>query len=187
MEEEKLKIYWKLYNKMSNTKSMDENTLKKLIAEEIRETSLSRLSLRYKRFSIFAFIAAILSFFYAQIPIFERDMRIILCLSMVFFFMTASCMDYYLYSRIQNINLYSMSTSEVLKRLITTKKLHIIFIAILLPMALALVFVLILACGSDTEVIYGLIGGGIVGLGIGIMKLLDFFRDYKNLISEEKF
>ena len=183
MEEEKLKYYWKMLNIMSQQNSFDMESLKKIVNDEMKQTSLNRLETRYKRFSIIAFLMIFIGFLYIWAPLFDSSIRYILGVVMMFYFMLCSCMDYYLYSRIKNINIYQMTTSEVLQKIITTRKLHFIFMSILLPIGVGIIVLITFAFPDNREIVWGVIAGAIIGLGIGLMKLMDFLRDYRNLIS----
>lgn len=183
MEETDLKTYWRMMNILSQKNEVDMDALKRIFIDEMKQTSLIRLANRYKRFSIISFIFSFVGIFFVQMPIFDSQMRYVLCIALMLYFMTASCMDYFLYNRIKSIEISLMTTSEVLEKVISTRKLHFIFMLILLPMASGLVTLLILAFPSDSEIIWGFCAGAIIGLGIGIMKLIDFLKDYKNIIS----
>ena len=184
MEEDKLKIYWRILNKMSQNNEINMEMINKIFNDELKQTSLNRLAKRYFRFSVCAIIMSFVSLFYVQIPLFQGWIKFALCAYMSLYFIIASCMDYYLYNRIKMIDILTMNTSEVFRRLAGTKKLHFIFMAILLPLAIGLVIFLCLAFTDEKEVIYGLIFGAIIGLGIGIMKMMDFLRDYRNLLKQ---
>lgn len=147
-----------------------------------RTTSLDQLIRNYRRFAILSLVCIPCVFsFYRLIEqgelLISPAIIILFIATMVF----SACVDFYLYSRLKEIDLLSMSVSEVADRARACRRIHLFSQLIGIPMGLA--FVIIVAVASTTVYLrWGLICGALVGLVIGFGKWLEIMRNYRSLL-----
>lgn len=154
-----------------------------------RQTALQSLASRYRWFSNMAM------FFAAAVPLMLLNMLRMsdylnrwegyaLMAFAVAFFMVASLMDRWLYHGILSIDLSSMTVSEVCRRAYFYRKRHLQFIAILLPMALAVIAGIAWIGFDNKAMLWGMLFGLIFGLGVGLRQLMSFLSEYKEVMKE---
>ncbi len=97
------------------------------------------------------------------------------------FFALAGSMDYWLYRGMKSIDISSMPVSEVARKAIFYRRRHLQFIAILVPLAIGIFTLMVLAFNPDRHMLAGMACGAIVGLAIGIRQLIAFMDDYRTL------
>lgn len=151
-----------------------------------RKTALQNLADRYKRFSILGVCLIMLSLSYFNPNIFPADLRwrIIISVAFVLYALTASIMDRWLYNGIRSIDVVTMPMAEVIRKVMFYKKRHLQFIAILLPIVLAIIAVL--AWSMDNLYFrLGILVGFIAGTAIGVFQLMNFLADYRTITSED--
>lgn len=146
-----------------------------------RTTALENLSRRYRRFSLVAFIMIIWSFFMFLSGTFPEDYRLPLSLSFGVYFLVCSTMDYWLYMGIRSIDIQEMTVAQVIAKALFYRKRHLQFMAVLIPMAIALVTYFVWTITGDIYMIGGVAAGAIVGLAIGTRQFLRFMADYRTL------
>ncbi|MDE6650117.1 MAG: hypothetical protein K2K45_09335 [Muribaculaceae bacterium] len=152
-----------------------------------RKTALQNLADRYKRFSVMGIVLIMLSMSYIFNPnIFPGDLRsrIFLGVSFGLYALVASVMDRWLYHGIRGINVVTMPVTEVIRKALFYRKRHLQFIAVLLPVVLAIIG----AMAWSMDNIYfrlGILVGFVVGTCIGIIQLMDFLADYRAIISDD--
>ncbi len=151
-----------------------------------RKTALDNLAKRYRWFSNMGIIFLLLvPFNLMNLHIFpELKFRMVIVIWFCSFFMICSVMDRWLYNGIKQIDVISMSVSEVVEKALYYRKWHIRFIFILLPMALGCLGLLAYAV-DDLYVRLGMVTGFIVGVALGVRQLLDFLSDYKSIVSNK--
>ncbi len=93
-------------------------------------------------------------------------------------------MDRWLYHGIKQIDVLTMSVSEVVEKALYYRKWHIRFIFILLPMALGCLGLLAYAI-DDFYGRLGMVAGFLVGVAKGLRQLLNFLADYRAITSEK--
>lgn len=155
------------------------------IMEGKRKTALQDLAQRYRWFSNIALLCAgVVPLNMLNLHLFpDMKSRMVVVIWFCVFFLISSAMDRWLYNGIKRIDVATMQVSDVVAKAIYYRKWHIRFIFILLPLAfgcLGLTAYLI----DDLFLRLGMIAGFIVGVAVGIRKLLDFLSDYKTLTSE---
>lgn len=145
-------------------------------------TSYDRLTKRYRTFSRLSLVALVISFFNGMhsVTVFGNTPSW-LWIAFMAFFMIVAIMDYWLYRSMQGINFNVMAVEEVLRKTMVLRKRHIQFIFILMPLAIFIVVYFAICNRDNMAMVYGIVAGFIIGLTVGIMKLLDFLRDYRNI------
>lgn len=155
-----------------------------------RQTALKSLEQRYKRFSnlglVFTFVvtSCLLSQFYRFNYFGNSWLPIVTIIFAALYFALASVMDRWLYKGISRIDLSEMSVTEVCRLAFYYRKKHLQFIAILLPMAIALIGAIIWIYSGDVYFIIGIVVGGIIGLLLGTRQFLAFMAEYKDITEE---
>ena len=148
------------------------------------KTTLDRLAARYRRFSILAIVVGMLITSWNFNPIFDDlPHRLAIVISGLVFFVIVSLVDYRLYLMVKAIDPARMSVETVIRCCLRARKRHLQSIAFLLPMALGFLGFMGYSMSSDTYFLAGIVSGGIIGLGIGIMQLMNFMSDYRSLTS----
>ncbi len=147
-----------------------------------RETALERLKRKYLNFSRLA-LAFIIVWPCSLHGLHDVVEGWALTLSIVFciYFGVASAMDYWLYKGISSIDCYTMTVKEVVDKAYYYRKMHLRFIATLLPMALICVGMLGWAMRGEPFLIGGMLTGGILGLVLGYRHYLDFMSEYRRI------
>lgn len=154
------------------------------IIEGRQRTSLENLARRYRRFSIFALIFVFYGPFTILSDIFpDTSGAWLLAIGMSIFFATASVMDYWLYSGIKSIDCATMTVQEVVHKAMFYRKRHLQFIAILVPGCLTIIGCMAYMGSGNKYFIYGIVFGFILGLSIGLTKLMQFMSDYKKIFG----
>ena len=152
-----------------------------------RRTALENLAERYRRFSNMALGLIFLSFSWVLNPnMFPDNYRLRITVGVLFalFALVASIMDRWLYQGIQGINVFAMPVSQVIHKALFFRKRHLQFIAILLPVVLALIG--FIAWSMDNLYFrLGILLGFIIGTAIGLRQLFAFLADYRTITSED--
>ncbi|MDE5585216.1 MAG: hypothetical protein K2I92_02610 [Muribaculaceae bacterium] len=152
-----------------------------------RRTALENLAERYRRFSNIALVLILMSFTWIFNPSMFPDNRsigIAVGVSFAVYALIASIMDRWLYQGIRSIDVVSMSVSEVIRKALFYRKRHLQFIAILLPIVLAIIGVM--AWSMDNLYFrLGIVVGFIAGTAIGLRQLFAFLADYRTITSED--
>lgn len=154
------------------------------IMQNRRITAISRLMRRYHRFSNVALVMILWCLVVFFTPIFPQEYRLSLALSFGIYFLTVSIMDYWLYNGLKSIDCAEMSVREVAYKATFYRKRHLQFVAILLPLAIALVTFMIWVSTNDPAMIAGTIVGTLLGLAVGTRELLKFMNDYRDLTRD---
>lgn len=155
-----------------------------MVAMSKRQTTLQKLSARYRRFSIMAMVCCVCSVPYSYLPLVPPERRFWLMAIFMIFFATASVMDYWLYLRISSIDVYSMGVAEVAETAVTCRKRHHQFMLILIPMAMVVLGYMLSCVQSGPEarsIVIGMGAGFITGAAVGLRQYLQFMRDYRTL------
>ncbi len=147
-----------------------------------RETALERLKRKYLQFSRLALVFIILwpcSIW--NLRDIAGDWRLPLTIIFCTYFAVCSAMDYWLYKGISSIDCYTMTVKEVVDKAYYYRKMHLRFIATLLPIALICVGSLGWVMRGEPYLIGGMIVGGLVGLAVGYRHYLDFMSEYRRI------
>lgn len=151
-----------------------------------RKTALQNLAQRYRWFSNMALVFLLLvPFNLLNLHLFpDLKGRMIIVIWFCSFFIICSVMDRWLYHGIKQIDVLTMSVSEVVEKALYYRKWHIRFIFILLPMALGCLGLLAYSI-DDFYVRIGMVTGFLVGVAMGIRQLLNFLADYRAITSQK--
>ena len=175
MDEQKLKDSW------GKTKACFVGVGRTAEVNINRATTLDRLAQRYKQFWAWEIAGAVGLLPMIWLIIFTP----LTCVLWLGYFAMAFAMDHRLYQRICSINVQQMAVREVIHIVLECRKFHIICIMVLVPWAICLFSLLAYTNCENRYFLVGMACGGIVGLGIGIIKLRQFLADYRDLTKEE--
>ena len=148
------------------------------------QTALQNLARRYHVFSNIALVMICWSVFIFFTDIYPERWRLMTSIAFGVYFLTVSVMDYWLYRGISEIDLLDMDMKSVMLKVAFYRKRHLQFVAILLPMAIALVIFILQQFTSDLYMIACITFGLLIGLAIGSRQLMKFLSDYRTLIKE---
>lgn len=180
-----MKIAWRDTNRNFDSRISQEEIMNEFRQRNPR-TSLDRLRTRYKRFVAVALVAAFpCSMVFLKSDLVSGEGRIWLAIAFAAYFILCASMDFWLYLGIGKIDPLTMSVSEVIGRAMFYRKRHLQFIAVLIPVAIALISFMAYQIGCDVYLISGMAIGGCIGLAIGSMQLIEFMRDYKSISRQE--
>lgn len=152
-----------------------------------RRTALENLAERYRRFSNLALVLILLSFSWIFNPTMfpeNPQLRIAVGVSFAIYTLICSIMDRWLFQGIRSINVVSMPVSEVIHKALFYRKRHLQFIAILLPIVLAIIGAMAWSM-NNLYFRLGILFGFIAGTAIGIRQLMAFLADYRTITSED--
>ena len=143
---------------------------------EKKETALERLAAKYRRFSTMSLVMTILSCFwmFSPAPFSSEDKKYVLSIVLMAYFATCSSVDFWLYRGVSSINCFEMSVSDVISRALYYRKKHLQSMMYLIPFAMLVFGAMIYAFDADRYLIYGMVGGLIVGILIGYRKFREF-------------
>lgn len=150
-----------------------------------RRTSLERLAARYRSFTSMSAVMSVVAVITIINAITDSEFPfpVWLLLCMEFYFATAAIMDYWLFRGIRSLNCSTMTVETLLRKTLYYRKRHFQFMMVLIPMAIALIIAMCISFHAEIAIIYGMIAGFIIGLAIAVKNLMDFLRDYRNILS----
>lgn len=181
METDKLKQSWREAGEDMNTSGLGTDAP---FNPRIK-TSLQRLALRYRAFTIFTWVIACITAASVALPnanITDPLLTPVVKIAFELFFITASIMDYSLYRGIKSIDCTTMSVDSVLRATLRYRKRHFLYMMVLMPCAIAIFCCMVFQAKQDVYMIYSMVAGFLLGLAIGLKQFLDFMRDYRNII-----
>ena len=149
-----------------------------------RRTSLERLARRYRSFAALSVAAMPFGILLAlRAPYIVPEVSPWLFVGFDVYFLVAAVMDYWLCSNISAIDCTEMSVEDVLRRSMLCRKRHLQFIGVLAPMAIVLLTFTAIAFKAETSAVVGMVCGALFGLAFGIKALIDFMRDYRDIME----
>lgn len=178
MDDLKMKAAWRNRNCDSSAELINEANSKDIM-DFRRETALDHLANRYKRFFTLAFCMVPLVPCWVLADILTGPYKIPMIILGVFYFLLCGCMDVYLYNQVREINVFTMTTGEVIEKAARCRKLHLQCILVLLPLALLIVVGIALMNVDNKPVVIGVCCGCAAGLALGLMQLSKFMDDYR--------
>lgn len=146
-----------------------------------RKTALDRLRDKYRVFWTVAIVMTFGSFMMFQGALGESEYSFWLRVAFALYFLTAFCMDHWLWRGIGTIHPLRMGVAQVVAKAMYYRKRHLQFMAILIPAAVALLCVTGYAFSSQTYFLNGMVVGALCGLIIGIIQFRRFMAEYRNL------
>lgn len=147
-----------------------------------RETALEKLKRKYLTFSTMALIFIFVwpcSLFNLRDLVGDWLWPLLIIFSL--YFAVCSAMDYWLYKGIGTIDCYTMTVKDVIEKAYYYRKMHLRFIAILLPIAFICIGSLGWVMREEPYIIAGMLFGGILGFVLGYRQYLDFMSEYRRL------
>ena len=184
MHDRQLFEAWRRANSTSG--NIDYTDLTRSIISGERKTALMRLADRYKGFYRMSFIIAGLQIAWASNPLYMTKLPFwVIPLVGLFFFLLAGGMDVTLYNRIRDIDVLSMSVSDVIRRAADSRRFHLRCILILLPIAFTYVGLMVWSASDNIYFIYGAAVGIVIGMSIGIYHLNKIMQDYRLIMRHD--
>ena len=153
-------------------------------ASRRRHTVFDNLRNRYRRFSIVASTMVCVMVLYAVAELWPGPYSVWISLAMSIYFIVVSVMDYSIYRRLSEIDIDTMSVSEVTRTVISCRRRHLQFMAVLIPSCILLLGILVWQAFDDEYMLLGMCAGAIVGVIIGIRSYRRFMADYRFLIDD---
>lgn len=182
MSEQELKDAWK---REGNNLNPNAEIAARMINTR-RTTALQRLADRYRRFSFLGLMFALLGLLTGLNPhVFDIEYRLVYIIWYCGLMLTCAVIDRYLYMKVSGIDVVTMPTMTVIKRAMECRKLHIRSICFLLPLAIGFIGFIAWIFSDEKYVIYGIVCGFIFGLVVGLFKLAEFMRDYRNIFEDD--
>lgn len=180
-EIDELKLQWSQTSLRLEQLERDNARLTSELRESRLQPSLHRLAASYRNMSIVGWVMLALAYPFLYLiwaKIWPAPVTTILILwLLVFGFCVAE--DTYLYLKVKAIDLASMSVEEVRLRAMKCRKTHLICQGILIPIAVAFLWVLYVQAPEGR---WGMLIGGLIGGAFGIHKWLQIMRAYKSLM-----
>lgn len=182
-----LKEMWnELNNRLSRLEEATIEEGRRVSRENIRSAQ-EDLAMTYKRFTIIGFTMAAIMPIMFGVPdsIFNyptMTYRVIVSLSMCAYFLTCALMDFYLFRRVNDMDLAVMPVSVIRETALRLKKKHHIFMMILIPIAICVLFLMTYPIIS--EIWIAVLVGAVVGLAIGLSMYFKMMNDYKQILAE---
>lgn len=180
MDFERMKSDWEAASR--NLNADPQNTM--AVFDSRRKTLLDRLARRYRMFIIIACVSmAVFGPMWSSLTQrgFDHGTVIGMTVATVAFLGICATVDSVLYWRIKSIDCATMTVDEVLRRSMSCRKMHLLSILCLLPLAVAMISYIALCFGTDIYFICGMITGAAIGLIIGLNELRKFMNDYRDL------
>lgn len=147
-----------------------------------RTTSLETLMSTYRRFSILAIGCILCSVsFYQLIQSGEISAPPAVVILYIATMAIASVVDGYLYHSLKEIDLLSMTVSEVSRRATACRRVHLLSQLVLFPLMLAFI-ITVAICTTSAYLRYGILAGALLGLILGLNIWLKMMRTYRTLI-----
>lgn len=147
-----------------------------------KKTTLDRLRDRYLTFWIISLIMVFAGFILFSRGIFVTNhLNFWLGCAYSIYFLTASCMDFWLWKGIGSIDPLSMNITEISHKSVYYRKKHLQFMVILIPMAIALLCFTGYVFSSEIYFLNGMITGVILGAIIGTIQFRRFMAEYRKL------
>lgn len=148
-----------------------------------KKTSLDRLRDRYQAFWIIGLLMAFAGFFMFSVGGIVADDRLKLWLGIAYavYFLTAAGLDFWLWKGIATIDPLQMSVAEIAGSSMLYRKRHLQFMAVLIPMAIALLGFTAYVFSFEKFFVSGMSFGIICGGIVGIFQFRKFMNEYRNL------
>lgn len=147
-----------------------------------KKTALDCLRDRYHVFWIISLLMVGGGFLIFSGGIFvENQLNFWLGVAYAVYFLTVFGMDLWLWKGLATIDPLRMSVAEIADRSMFYRKRHLLFMAILLPMAIALIGFTGYVFSSEIYFLNGMVVGVVCGAIVGIMQFRKFMAEYRNL------
>lgn len=174
-----MKKEWEIFKEFIGSAGIDPDKYMALR----RKTALESLANRYRNFAIASLFVVvyfgIMKFFMCD-DIYTDILPLTVYASIVC--LMGSVTDFILYRKINNIDIYSMPVFEVIERAYKCRKIHILYVIIVLPISIGFVTWFCFKMSVDRYMLNAMVFGALFGLAIGLRFLFKFMSDYKAVI-----
>lgn len=178
--EQKIKKCWQ-QTTFSNNNSLPLSFFK-------RQSALTSLANRYKRFSRVALFLAITFPLYLNSHLLLRltagtssSLYTATIILGTVFLLIASVMDHWLYKGVSSIDLSRLTVAQSCRQALYYRKKHLQFILILIPIDAIFIGLLAYSLSNNSAALWGMLAGGIIGLSIGSYELYRFMAEYRDI------
>ncbi|MCH5234025.1 MAG: hypothetical protein J1E16_01930 [Muribaculaceae bacterium] len=187
MEElEDMKQMWLDLNNRLAVLEEENRRLAKKVMNEKYKTAQDRLVRKYRIFIIVACVMIIYSYCLIYMnPMVVEKYRLLTTIYLMCLFALCAATDTYLLINVKDLDIYGSNMKEVTRIAARNWKIHKLFLAVGLPVAIGAVVLMALALEANSFTILGMIVGGVVGFMIGIYQLLKF-RNYYRLFQTDR-
>lgn len=150
-----------------------------------KKTDLDRLRNRYQVFWTACLLLGFGTFMIFSTNSFGNNrLNIWLGVAYAVYFLTASGMDFWLWRGLGTIDPLTLTVSDIADKALFYRKRHLQFMAVLIPMAIALIGFTGYVFSSEMFFLNGMIAGVICGVIIGIIQFRRFMSCYHNLSDQ---
>lgn len=149
-----------------------------------RRTALDNLALRYRKFSIIAFVMILPGMLSLLNPVFHSDIKLWVAGFYAVYMVLSGCMDLWLYKGVSAVDVTTMPVMEVYGLCRFYRRRHRQFMLMLIPLACGFIGLVCYAFRFEGYFIAGVIAGGILGLIIGTVQYFRFMSDYRAVTSD---
>ena len=104
----------------------------------------------------------------------DEKYRLLTTIYLMCFFALCAFTDTYLLIKVKDLDIYGSNMKEVTKIAARNWKIHKLFLAVGLPVAIGAFVLMALALNANSFTILGMIVGGDIGIMIGLYQLLKF-------------
>jgi len=156
----------------------------KNLSDTKRRTALEGLTIRYRKFAILGIFVSLIFALQSFKHFFPGTSGLIASILGTVLGITCSVTDWWLYSKLRDIDIARMSISEVAERAMQCRRVHLMFMFWSIPLAVAMVTLLTLSFEAEPYMMVSIITGATIGLAIGITQLLRFLSDYRAIREE---
>lgn len=146
-----------------------------------RKTALDRLRHKYRVFWTVAIFMIFGSFMMFHGSPGESQYSSWLRVAFALYFLTVFCMDHWLWRGICTIDPLRMGVAEVVAKAMHYRKMHLQFMAVLIPAAMALLGATGYVFSSQIYFLSGMVVGAFCGFIIGIIQFRRFMAEYRSL------
>lgn len=183
--EEMMGLWREMDGKLSSL--IEEN---KALVSEIKKNKLKtcqeKLVRKYRAFIIIGAVCIPIMYLIIGInPFVVERYRWLTLIYFECFFLFEIFIDSYLMFRISQIDIYNETVSEICRKASRNWRTHKVGIMAGIPMACGAIVLYCLCMGVNREVIYGVVLGAIIGLGIGTNQFFKFKKNYDRMKSDE--
>lgn len=147
-----------------------------------KKTALDRLRDKYLAFWIISSLMAVGGFLlFSRTLVVDSGLGLWLGVAYAFYFLTVASMDFYLWRGIGSIDTLMMDVADISRKSMFYRRRHLQFMAILIPMAIALLGFTGYVYFSEIYFFNGMIVGIIAGAIIGTIQFRRFMAEYRRL------
>lgn len=187
-ELETLRSAWgEMNDRLGRLESMTMEACRMAASGRVR-TAGDELARTYRRFMVIGIIMALAFPSYLMgahlSAAVSMSARAICAVLFALYFAAAACMDAWLLQGVRAINPAFMSVNEIITRARRLKRMHHVFMCILLPFAIVCVGVFIWLMVDNVYMLAGICVGGIVGLAVGLSMYFRMMREYREMMRD---